>query len=114
MIQENGKGMSEGQKQRILFARAIYGNPEYLFLDELTSSLDSKNELSVLQAVRGMENQPTIILVAHRLSSVRKADLILVMKNGEIVEMGNHELLMKKQRYYYNLFKEQISVNTVD
>lgn len=114
MIQENGKGMSEGQKQRILFARAIYGNPEYLFLDELTSSLDSKNELSVLQAVRGMEKQPTIILVAHRLSSVRKADLILVMKNGEIVEMGNHELLMKKQRCYYNLFKEQISVNTVD
>lgn len=106
-IQENGKGVSEGQKQRILFARAIYGNPEYLFLDELTSTLDSNNEHSIIDAIKQLPYHPTTVLVAHRLSSVRQADMIIVMKNGTVAEVGPHNVLFKKKGVYYNLFKNQ-------
>lgn len=106
-IQENGKGVSEGQKQRILFARAIYDNPQYLFLDELTSTLDSINELSIIDAIKQLPYHPTTVLVAHRLSSVRQADLIIVLKNGTVAEVGSHDVLFKKKGVYYNLFKDQ-------
>ncbi|MED9801468.1 MAG: peptidase domain-containing ABC transporter [Prevotella sp.] len=106
-IQENGKGVSEGQKQRILFARAIYSHPEYLLLDELTSALDSNNELSIIETIKKLPYHPTTLLVAHRLSSVRRADLIIVLKGGNIVEMGTHNNLYMKKGAYYSLFKSQ-------
>ena len=106
-IQENGKGVSEGQKQRILFARAIYSHPEYLLLDELTSALDSNNELSIIETIKKLPYHPTTLLVAHRLSSVRRADLIIVLKGGNIVEMGTHNNLYMKKGAYYSLFKNQ-------
>lgn len=107
LIQENGKGVSEGQKQRILFARAIYGHPEYLLLDELTSALDSNNELSIIEAIKKLPYHPTTLLVAHRLSSVKRADLVIVLNEGYIVEMGTHDRLYTKRGIYYNLFKSQ-------
>ena len=107
MIQENGKGVSEGQKQRILFARAIYSHPEYLLLDELTSALDSNNELSIIETIKKLPYHPTTLLVAHRLSSVKRADLIIVLKEGSIVEMGSHNQLYMKKGAYYTLFKNQ-------
>ena len=106
-IQENGKGVSEGQKQRILFARAIYSHPEYLLLDELTSALDSNNELSIIETIKKLPYHPTTLLVAHRLSSVKRADLIIVLKDGNIVEMGTHNILYMKKGAYYSLFKNQ-------
>lgn len=106
-IQENGKGVSEGQKQRILFARAIYSHPEYLLLDELTSALDSNNELSIIETIKKLPYHPTTLLVAHRLSSVKRADLIIVLKDGNIVEMGTHNKLYMKKGAYYSLFKNQ-------
>lgn len=110
-IQENGKGVSEGQKQRILFARAIYSHPEYLLLDELTSALDSNNELSIIETIKRLPYHPTTLLVAHRLSSVKRADLIIVLKDGNIVEMGTHNKLYMKKGAYYSLFKNQEVVN---
>ena len=110
-IQENGKGVSEGQKQRILFARAIYSHPEYLLLDELTSALDSNNELSIIETIKKLPYHPTTLLVAHRLSSVKRADLIIVLKDGNIVEMGTHNKLYMKKGAYYSLFKNQEVVN---
>lgn len=111
-IQENGKGVSEGQKQRILFARAIYNNPDYLFLDELTSSLDSNCELSIIEAIKNLPYHPTTILVAHRLSSVKRSDLTIVFKNGSIAEVGTHNTLYKKKGVYYELFKNQeVTIN---
>lgn len=106
-IQENGKGVSEGQKQRILFARAIYSHPEYLLLDELTSALDSNNELSIIEAIKKLPYHPTTLLVAHRLSSVKRADMIIVLKEGNIVEIGTHNTLYMKKGAYYRLFKNQ-------
>lgn len=113
IIQENGRGVSEGQKQRILFARAIYNLPEFLFLDELTSSLDSNNELSIIDAIRTLSNNPTTIIVAHRLSSVKKADIIIVLKEGHIAEIGTHNKLYAQKGVYYSLFKNQESI-TID
>ena len=110
-IQENGKGVSEGQKQRILFARAIYSHPEYLLLDELTSALDSNNELSIIETIKKLPYHPTTLLVAHRLSSVKRADLIIVLKDGNIVEMGTHNKLYMKKGAYYSLFKNQEVLN---
>ena len=107
-INETGGGVSEGQKQRILFARAIYGRPQYLFLDELTSSLDPNNEMNIIESIKYRLDHPTIVIAAHRLSSVKEADQILVMKDGQIVEIGNHEFLMKKKGEYFRLFNQQL------
>ena len=107
-INETGGGVSEGQKQRILFARAIYAQPQYLFIDELTSSLDPKNEMNIIESIKSRLAHPTIVIAAHRLSSVKEADQILVMKDGQIIEMGNHEFLMKKGREYFKLFNRQL------
>ena len=107
-INETGGGVSEGQKQRILFARAIYGRPQYLFLDELTSSLDPNNEMNIIESIKNRLEHPTIVIAAHRLSSVKEADQILVMKDGQIIEIGNHEFLMKKKGEYFRLFNRQL------
>lgn len=111
MLGENGRGLSEGQKQRILFARAIYDNPDYLFIDEVTSSLDSENEHKIISAMIHYMKGKTIVIAAHRLSSVKFADQIVVLKDGSIVETGTHDSLIERQKIYYGLFKTQIATN---
>ncbi|WP_079243038.1 peptidase domain-containing ABC transporter [Chryseobacterium indologenes] len=108
MMGENGRGLSEGQKQRLMIARALYKNPEFLFLDEATNSLDSINENILVDNLNKSFEGKTVILIAHRLATIKKADSIIVMNNGSIVEMGNEEQLLNKKGYYYKLFKNQM------
>lgn len=108
MIGENGIGVSEGQKQRILLARALYDDPMYIFLDETTNALDSKNENSILKSVLNNCNGKTIVIASHRLSTIKVADKIIVLKNGIVVETGSHKQLIEAEQEYYNLFKSQI------
>lgn len=106
-IGERGRGLSGGQKQRLLIARALYRNPKYLFLDEATNALDTVNEQKIVKALNSAFENRTVVIIAHRLSTIRHADQIVVMDKGQIVEIGNHELLMKKKGNYYNLVSSQ-------
>lgn len=108
LIGNEGKGLSQGQKQRILIARAVYKSPSYLFLDETTNSLDAQNEAEILQNLREFAKGRTVVMVAHRLSTVKDADLIVVVDKGVICEEGTHEELLAKKNVYYNLVKAQI------
>lgn len=109
---EHGRGLSGGQKQRILIARALYKNPDYLFLDEATNALDTINEQKIVEALDNVFKDKTVVVIAHRLSTIRKADQIVVMQNGMVVEVGNHESLMKLERRYYQLVKTQLDINS--
>lgn len=106
----NGVGLSQGQKQRILIARAIYKDPAFLFLDEATNSLDSSNEKEIVQNLKRFFNQRTVIVVAHRLSTVKTADNIIVMHMGKVVEQGSHSELFQKAGKYYELVKNQLEL----
>ena len=110
MIGENGRGISGGQKQRILIARALYRSPEYIFLDEATNALDTINENKISSSLTKLYENKTVVVVAHRLSTIMNADQIIVLKDGKIIENGNHINLMIKKGYYYKLFKNQISL----
>ena len=105
-----GKGVSQGQRQRILIARAIYKNPEYIFLDEATNSLDAANEAMIMDNLRHFYEGRTVVVSAHRLSTIRDADQIVVMDGGEIVERGNHKSLLEKRGWYYELVRHQINI----
>lgn len=107
---ENGRELSGGQKQRVLIARALYKNPDILFFDEATNALDTINEQKITQALDEVFHGKTVIVVAHRLSTIRKADQIVVMRDGHIVEVGNHETLMQRQGRYYQLIESQSEV----
>jgi len=109
---EMGRGLSGGQKQRILIARALYKNPDYLFFDEATNSLDTINEQKIIAALDEIFEGRTVIVVAHRLSTIRKADQIIVMKNGTIIETGNHDTLLAKGGQYYQLCLSQYHGNS--
>ncbi|TDE13394.1 peptidase domain-containing ABC transporter [Dyadobacter psychrotolerans] len=100
---EQGRGLSGGQKQRVLIARALYKNPDYLFFDEATNALDTINEQKIVQALDEVFKEKTVIVVAHRLSTIRKADQIVVMQNGMVSEVGNHDSLLQRKGHYYNL-----------
>ena len=107
LIGETGRGLSGGQKQRLLIARALYRNPQYLFLDEATNSLDTINERKIVDALNKAYEQRTVVVIAHRLSTIRNADQIVVLHQGQIVEVGNHETLMERKGYYYELVESQ-------
>ena len=109
-IGASGNGISGGQKQRILIARAVYKNPHYIFFDEATSALDAENEKIIHDNLQSFFKGKTIIIVAHRLSTVKNADQIIVLKNGEIVEQGNHQNLVNRKADYYNLVKNQLEL----
>lgn len=111
MIGEMGRGISGGQKQRLLIARALYKNPDYLFLDEATNSLDTINEQKIVKALDEVFKDRTVVIVAHRLSTIRKADQIVVLKNGHIVECGTHEMLIQHDGYYNELIHSQYEIN---
>lgn len=109
-IGQEGVGLSQGQKQRILIARAVYKDPEVVFLDEATNALDTNNERVIMQQLEQFLNGRTSVVVAHRLSTVRNADQIVVLDKGNIVEQGTHEELLKSGGAYYRLVKNQLDV----
>lgn len=110
LIGRDGIGLSQGQKQRILIARAVYKNPLFIFLDEATNALDAKNERAIVENLDKFYQGRTVIVVAHRLSTVKNADQIVVLDAGKVVETGNHASLIEKQGAYYNLVKNQLEL----
>lgn len=109
-IGRDGVGLSQGQKQRILIARAVYKNPDFIFLDEATNALDAKNERAIVENLDGFYKGRTVVVVAHRLSTVKNADQIIVIDGGRVVESGTHALLIEKKGTYYNLVKNQLEL----
>jgi len=105
-----GIGLSTGQKQRLLIARAVYKSPKYLFFDEATSALDANNEKVIMENLNAFFKDRTVVVVAHRLSTVKNAHQIVVLDNGKIVEIGNHKELVTKKGDYYNLVKNQLEL----
>ncbi|MEB2774734.1 peptidase domain-containing ABC transporter [Algoriphagus sp. D3-2-R+10] len=112
-IGNEGIGISTGQKQRLFIARAVYKNPEILFFDEATSALDAKNERVVMENLNRFMKGKTVFIIAHRLSTVRNADQIIVMDEGEIRETGTHEELVLHAGAYYNLVKNQLELEKI-
>ena len=105
-----GVGMSTGQKQRLLIARAVYKDPEMLFFDEATSALDTNNEKEIMEKLDIFFKKKTVVVIAHRLSTVMNADQIVVLEKGKIVEIGNHKELVKLEGSYFELVKNQLQL----
>ena len=112
IIGRDGVGLSQGQRQRILIARAVYKNPDFIFLDEATNSLDASNERAIVENLNRFYKGKTVVVVAHRLSTVRNADQIVVLDGGKVVETGTHESLTAKRGAYYNLVKNQLELGS--
>jgi ATP-binding cassette subfamily B protein len=105
-----GNGLSTGQIQRLLIARAVYKNPQYLFFDEATSALDANNEKIIIENLQQFFQGKTVVVIAHRLSTVKHADQIVVLEQGRIVETGNHQTLTRKKGKYFELVKNQLEL----
>ena len=108
IIGKEGQGLSSGQRQRLLIARALYKESNYIFLDEFTNSLDAHNETGIIENLKKQNHHKTIVIIAHRFSTIKNADQIIVISDGTIKEIGKHNNLMKKKGVYYKLMKEQI------
>ncbi|MGB0524395.1 MAG: peptidase domain-containing ABC transporter [Flammeovirgaceae bacterium] len=111
-IGSDGIGLSQGQKQRLMIARAVYKNPDFLFFDEATSALDAKNEREITEKIEQFTNGKTVIVIAHRLSTVKNADQIIVLDKGEVKEAGDHTELTAKRGLYYELVKNQLELGS--
>lgn len=111
-IGEVGRGLSGGQKQRLLIARALYKSPSFLFLDEATNALDAINEHKIVNALSQAFEKRTVVVIAHRLSTIMNADQIVVLKDGFVIETGNHHELMNKQKHYFDLVNKQMGIWT--
>ena len=111
-IGSDGTGLSTGQKQRLLIARAVYKDPSYIFLDEATNALDANNEKVIMENMDRFFKGRTVVVVAHRLSTVKKADQIIVLEKGKIVEQGNHRDLIDRKGAYYHLVKDQLELGS--
>lgn len=109
-IGADGSGISAGQRQRILIARAVYRDPQYLFFDEATSALDSSNEKVIMDNLQDFFKGKTVVIIAHRLSTVKNADKIVVLENGKVVEEGNHLTLSSTRGKYFELVKNQLEL----
>jgi len=113
-IGNEGVGLSQGQRQRILIARAVYKNPEFLFFDEATNSLDANNESTILKNLDVFFEGKTVVIVAHRLSTIRNAHQIIVLANGSIIESGTHQELLWSKKQYYKLIKNQLELDAIN
>jgi ATP-binding cassette subfamily B protein len=107
-----GNGVSQGQRQRILIARAVYKNPDFLFFDEATNALDANNELTIINNLKKLYKGKTVVVVAHRLSTVQHADNIVVLEDGRVAEQGTHVELIEKRGAYYTLVKNQLELGS--
>jgi ATP-binding cassette subfamily B protein len=110
ILSVGGMSLSGGENQRVLIARAVYKNPEFLFFDEATSALDARNERVIMERLGEFFEGKTVVVIAHRLSTVKNADNIVVLEKGEIVEQGTHDQLVRDEGYYYNLIKNQLEL----
>lgn len=111
-IGRDGMGLSLGQKQRILIARAVYRNPDFIFLDEATNSLDARNERDIVENLEEFYRGRTVVVVAHRLSTVKNASRIVVLDGGRIAEQGTHDELIGRRGVYYNLVRNQLELGS--
>ena len=109
-IGQEGTGLSQGQKQRILIARAVYRNPGILFFDEATNALDASNEKIIMERLDNFYRGRTVIIVAHRLSTVKNADQIIVLSKGKVGELGTHKELINKKSIYFDLVSDQLEI----
>ena len=107
VLSAEGKNLSQGQRQLITIARAILADPAILILDEATSSVDTRTEMQIQEAMKTLMKGRTSFVIAHRLSTIREADIILVINNGEIIDRGTHQDLLKQKGFYYNLYISQ-------
>ena len=110
MIGTRGNGISQGQRQRLLIARAVYKDPEFLFFDEATNALDANNEKVIVENLEAFFEGKTVVVVAHRLSTVKNADNIVVIDKGRIAEQGTHQDLVALKGSYYKLIKNQLEL----
>ena len=106
-IIERGENLSQGQRQLLSFARTVLHKPQILILDEATANIDTETEVLIQQSLERIKNIGTMLIVAHRLSTVQKADQIIVLQHGEIIERGTHQSLLKNRGHYYKLYKLQ-------
>jgi ATP-binding cassette, subfamily B, bacterial len=111
-IGNDGHGLSTGQKQRLLIARAVYKDPDFIFFDEATNALDATNEKTIMDNLGTFFRGKTVVIVAHRLSTVKNADQIVVLEKGEIIETGRHKELVEKKGAYFNLVKDQLELGS--
>jgi ATP-binding cassette subfamily B protein len=111
-IGNDGHGLRTGQKQRILIARSVYKDPDFIFFDEATNALDARNEKTIMKNLGSFFKGKTVVVVAHRLSTVKDADQIVVLEKGEIVEKGTHKELVKMKGAYFNLIKDQLELGS--
>ena len=109
VLAEGGSNLSQGQRQLLSIARAVLADPKILILDEATSSVDTRTEMHIQQAMVALMKNRTSLIIAHRLSTIRDADIIIVMQDGAVMESGNHEELLAKQGVYYNLYQNQFA-----
>ncbi|MEL6638357.1 MAG: ATP-binding cassette domain-containing protein, partial [Bacteroidota bacterium] len=110
MIGPRGNGISQGQRQRLLIARAVYKDPDYLFFDEATNALDAKNEKVIMENMDQFFQGRTVVVVAHRLSTVKNADQIIVLERGRLIERGTHQDLVARRGAYFNLVQNQLEL----
>ena len=109
IIGERGLGLSGGQKQRLSIARALVKDSSILILDDATSALDMDTEYNLLKNLHHRNNKQTTFIIAHRISAVKNADMILFLENGHVVEMGNHKTLLEKRGHYYDVYNQQFT-----
>jgi ATP-binding cassette subfamily B protein len=111
-VGQNGMGLSGGQKQRLLIARAVYKDPAYLFFDEATSALDAESERYIVDNLENFYQDRTVVIIAHRLSTVRHADQIIVLDQGQVAEQGTHHELTYQKGKYYTLVRNQLELGS--
>ena len=109
VLSEGGSNLSQGQRQLLSIARAVLADPKILILDEATSSVDTRTEMHIQQAMVALMKNRTSLIIAHRLSTIRDADMIIVMKDGQVMESGNHDQLLEKKGVYYGLYQNQFA-----